>query len=714
MRPPNFSASAVLPTLLLCVASPTSVAAESGSVADAFCLHACRNCIESIHFADVNRSLPDAPRTCRSGLGVTSLYLCMRLYCGDEARDHGVETFGWHCETEYGVTAPAYAELAGRYTEEDVARLERVEYRQKTGESVREVVVPSEKHFTTWAKTLDATQYVHHYHFWYGAAMMMFWAVVVAIGMGNRLILALSSRQTHTSEKAPGKISTWLRRRVLLPAAFGHRRAQSIWWCTVPLRVQTLTILVFLIMNVFFCVHGFKLFPGNFYFPAIHSQILRYVSDRTGIISFANFPVIWLFGMRNNLLMWLTGWDFGTYNNFHRWVARIATAQAVVHSIGYTIMIVEFGGWNYYAFFWTWMFWWAGQVATILMCVLLGASIYWVRRQQYELFLILHIVFSVIVLVTMLLHVSIFNGMYNILFWIPLFIWVIDRVARTLRIFAFNPFFWDTKALATYDASSNIVRLQVPSHTSFYTPKAGTYYFLMVLNDARCWESHPFTVALPSNRNKGLRSKILGEDSPLLEPRSDDETDGLGGHGEKDAMTFLIRPYDSFTRRLREKAEEHGPLAASTVRVVVEGPYGHTEPLHRFKHVLFLVGGSGIVVPLSYLHSLTSPSIHIHWAVREPRFAEAVLQTEFRNAPDVSVDIYMTASPDLLEGVRCHAGRLDVAAEVESAVGRVGKESLAVVACGPAGLADDARRAVVEALGRAEGVVEYFEESFQW
>ena len=68
-------------------------------------------------------------------------------------------------------------------------------------------------------------------------------------------------------------------------------------------------------------------------------QILRYVSDRTGIISMANFPLIWLFGMRNNLVIWLTGWDFGTYNNFHRWVARIATVQAVVHSVGYTILI---------------------------------------------------------------------------------------------------------------------------------------------------------------------------------------------------------------------------------------------------------------------------------------------------------------------------------------------------------------------------------------
>lgn len=71
------------------------------------------------------------------------------------------------------------------------------------------------------------------------------------------------------------------------------------------------------------------------------NQLLRFVSDRTGIISFANFPLIWLFGMRNNIVMWLTGWDFGTYNNFHRWVARVATLQAVIHSVGYTILIIR-------------------------------------------------------------------------------------------------------------------------------------------------------------------------------------------------------------------------------------------------------------------------------------------------------------------------------------------------------------------------------------
>ena len=82
-----------------------------------------------------------------------------------------------------------------------------------------------------------------------------------------------------------------------------------------------------------------NLYPHSF--PKPFTQAWRYVSDRTGIISFANFPLIWLFGMRNNLLLWLTGWDFGTYNNFHRWVARVATVQAIIHSVGYTVLVCD-------------------------------------------------------------------------------------------------------------------------------------------------------------------------------------------------------------------------------------------------------------------------------------------------------------------------------------------------------------------------------------
>lgn len=85
--------------------------------------------------------------------------------------------------------------------------------------------------------------------------------------------------------------------------------------------------------------------------------------------------------------MWLTGWDFGTYNNFHRWVARIATAQAIVHSIGYTVLIYigtfmycrliilnadmkTEGGWEYYVFWWSYMFWWVGEIVSFITVVL--------------------------------------------------------------------------------------------------------------------------------------------------------------------------------------------------------------------------------------------------------------------------------------------------------------------------------------------------------
>jgi len=78
-----------------------------------------------------------------------------------------------------------------------------------------------------------------------------------------------------------------------------------------------------------------------FSWTEVHTQYLRYVSDRTGIISFMNFPVIWLFATRNNVVEFLTGWSFATCTNFHRWVARVATLQAVIHSVGYTWMVME-------------------------------------------------------------------------------------------------------------------------------------------------------------------------------------------------------------------------------------------------------------------------------------------------------------------------------------------------------------------------------------
>lgn len=39
----------------------------------------------------------------------------------------------------------------------------------------------------------------------------------------------------------------------------------------------------------------------------------------------------------------LTGWSQTTFLTFHRWAARVATVQAVVHSIVYTLAYFEPG-----------------------------------------------------------------------------------------------------------------------------------------------------------------------------------------------------------------------------------------------------------------------------------------------------------------------------------------------------------------------------------
>lgn len=62
-------------------------------------------------------------------------------------------------------------------------------------------------------------------------------------------------------------------------------------------------------------------------------------------MSFANLPLLWLFGGRNNIFLWATGWSFASFNIFHRHVARVATVQAIVHSILYVVIFIQSKYW---------------------------------------------------------------------------------------------------------------------------------------------------------------------------------------------------------------------------------------------------------------------------------------------------------------------------------------------------------------------------------
>ena len=88
--------------------------------------------------------------------------------------------------------------------------------------------------------------------------------------------------------------------------------------------------------------------------------------------------------MRNNVLLWLTGWSFSTFSQFHRWTARITTIHAILHSIAYTVeaflgtfpqanvgeieensnVIPPDGGKEEYYADWEERYWWCGVIVS--------------------------------------------------------------------------------------------------------------------------------------------------------------------------------------------------------------------------------------------------------------------------------------------------------------------------------------------------------------
>lgn len=300
---------------------------------------------------------------------------------------------------------------------------------------------------------------------------------------------------------------------------------------------------------------------------------------------------------------------------------------------------------------------------------------------------------------------------------------------RLLRVIIFNPGHWSTTALASYSHSSNIIRLTVPVESALYKPSPGNYFYLTVLDDTRFWESHPFTIASTSGEFL-QKTECSDEDAPLL--GSAESASEIGAHcissePEKQHITFLIRPYDGFTSRLRDILADEQSVP-KPLRVLVDGPYGHTQRLNQYQHVIFIAGGSGVVVALSYLNSLCGEAIapgtiELHWAVREHSFVKDVLSQEAQRAVAtgrLSLHLYMPSqieSPgtnDLPSQVQQHVGRPNIRSVVMSAADNARGGNLAVVACGPAKMADDSRLAVIHSLKDENHDIDYYEESFTW
>ncbi|KAK4145927.1 fcd1ed96-f99e-4d28-9e70-49d2afc1fed5 [Dichotomopilus funicola] len=546
---------------------------------------------------------------------------------------------------------------------------------------------------------------------------------------------------------------------VFLPALFGSKRLQPLpgQLGYVPGRALSLFIALFIILNTIFSAVDYGNFSPNLWFMSPEFETAEYVGNRTGTLSLVNMSIAILFAGRNNVLMAFTGWSQTTFMVLHRWIARVAAVQAVVHSIAYTVAYFEPGyeGASAYAAMAAQPFFYWGIIGTIALCLAAAFAFLPFRARLYELFLFFHIAFVVIALVGCWYHLIPHFGFdygYQVWLYLCFAFWAADRVARVARLLYYNGL-TGSKAVVEAVPGCDGEILQVtlfPRSTRGFGP--GQHSFLYVSGLLKFWESHPFSVAAWSKKGQ------TGEEKPNVK--------------------FLIRAHKGVTAKLRRHAlaldSSSTPAAPLTLSVMTEGPYaGHRAtlyPLRTADTVVCVAGGVGITHVLGVLQSLRAYTagsgtekteegvvvegerrrkrVVLAWTARERALIEHVRQTfdlegvecqfwcsEFTSSSSspssAPVDVESSGnqsdsgSAGVLDkeigsdtivpvpgaGAAVKSGKMDVGAVLRDAV-EAGQQT-AVLVCAPGAMADEVTKQVVVCV-KGGFRVDLVEETFAW
>ncbi|KAI1110914.1 ferric reductase like transmembrane component-domain-containing protein [Nemania sp. NC0429] len=508
-----------------------------------------------------------------------------------------------------------------------------------------------------------------------------------------------------------------LRQHIILPALFGSRHLEPLPGNLgyVPNRALGIAIGIYVSLNVIFSAVSFESFQPNIYFPSERAELCEYVGNRTGTLSLVNISIAILFAGRNNLLIAITGWSQTTFLTLHRWVARVATVQAIVHSIAYTIPYVDPGyeGAPSYAEKAAEPFYWWGIIGTIALGLAVTFAILPIRITLYELFLIVHIVLIILALVASWYHLVPHFGLeygYQIWLYICFAFWSADRLARLARIAYYNRL-GGAKAVVATVPGCNILHVTVfPRTAQGVGPGQHTFVYFMGLG--RFWESHPFSIAAwahshthrspltqsvsssPStSKSNGVYSIAKEVDTPLS-PATDSidyVTSTATQHQEvvvpreqqkhRDvSFQLLIRAHSGMTGKLQRHLSSHPAGSKVDISLYTEGYYaGHyatLQSLFTADTVLCLVGGMGITNALGYVQEYVSGTSSVEgeaagkargvmgrakrfilaWSAKEAAFIDYVRKNFLANAHGVECLFWYTGSsgdaPEMSESAK--------------------------------------------------------------
>ena len=443
--------------------------------------------------------------------------------------------------------------------------------------------------------------------------------VIMTVSVGIPLLTGLWAflRQKFSDRLQASKLATHLQSQFVLPALFGQRHSQPLPYAIgyVPKRALTIFIIIYVILNVIFSAVPFYSVQPSSWYTNRNQEIAAYVSNRTGVLSFANMALAILFSTRNNPLAYFSGWTHTSFLAVHRWASRVAILQAVVHSIVYTADYCYYKDGNaYYAEAVQPYFWW-GIIATTAMGLMTGLSALPLRMYAYELFLVIHIALAILSLLGSWLHVDIrFTKQwgYEVWLYIAFAFWSYDRLVRLLKVVYYS-LLRRSSAIATPVPGTNVVSLKIyPGRAWKGRPGGHTYLYFPYMG--RFWENHPFTIADWAAKSVGPQTASSAGNTEQHSQSSDTESreiqiqekDGAhvseakktSGMDTEDSRFFIqcfFRVHSGTTAMLYRTLATEG---SSQVSVLTEGPYGgHTashQSLKQADKVLCIAGGIGI------------------------------------------------------------------------------------------------------------------------
>ena len=495
-----------------------------------------------------------------------------------------------------------------------------------------------------------------------------------------------------------------------------HHSVPVLGLVFVPTRGQALFIAYILIANVVLCAIGYQAAQPNAWYSSSSLEIMTYVANRFGVLSFANLPLLILYAGRNNALLWLTSWSHSTFLLLHRWVAAVCMLQAALHSAIY-LQIYVTGDSHEYASESQLAYWIWGIIATLCLVLLMPLSTLRIRQRLYEIFLASHVALSLLSLIGCFLHIYYrFQTQWGYETWIYVAsaIWGFDRLlARPVRL-ARNGL------RRAYVSAVDKDYLRVDIHG---LKCAGHVYLYFPTLTWRVWENHPFSVAAGGCQIVQGSSQTGNVHSPLTYASGKDETHteitsaasstGFPVYG----TTFFIRKGGGLTRSLGSFAK-----SGAGIPVLIESSYGtaHTSltaeswrPSPTYPNLVFIAGGVGITALLPMLNesqTLLAPigTTKLYWGVRSRGLVTAV-ESLMGRGKEMEDGQERWGSINLQLSI---GDRFDFETILDKEL-RASESGTTVVVSGPPGMADEVR-CIVMGLKKGGVMLRYMEESFSW